>query len=119
VAGGLVVTLPMAVAQARRTQTDVMTACRRVLTCGFSYRLLTRPFRTGDSLLSALAFGLAAATRQTAALFGGAALLPAIGLLAWRDRRRAGGWIAAMALAVGAIAAGARPELDSVRRPQW
>ena len=104
-AGGLVATLPMAVAQASGTQTDLIAACWAVLACGFGYRLVAGPFRGGggDAVLSALAFGLAVATKQTAALLGGAALLPAIGVLAWRDRRRGAAWVVALVLAVGAI----------------
>jgi hypothetical protein len=103
-AAALVATLPQAVAQASGTQTDVIAACWAVLTCAFGYRLLAADGRAGDAVLAALALGLAAATKQTAALFGGMALLPAIGLLAWRGKwRRAAAWGAGIGLAVAAM----------------
>jgi 4-amino-4-deoxy-L-arabinose transferase-like glycosyltransferase len=84
----LAVTLPMAVVQASGTQTDVIAACWAVAACGFGYRLVTGTSTPGDAVLSAAAVGLAAATKQTAFLCAGAALLPAIALLAWRGPRR-------------------------------
>jgi hypothetical protein len=84
----LAATLPMAVVQASGTQTDVIAACWAVAACAFGYRLVTGAGAPGDAVLSAAALGLAAATKQTAALFGGAALLPVVVLLAWRGQRR-------------------------------
>ena len=105
IAAGLVATLPMAVAQASGTQTDLVAACWAVLTCAFGYRLLGEAPRRSDSLLSALALGLAMATKQTALLFGGAALLPVAGLLWWRRGRRLEiTWLGAIAVACGVIA---------------
>jgi hypothetical protein len=104
-AAALVATLPMAIAQASGTQTDVLAACWAVLACGFGYRLLADAPRRGDALLSALALGLAAATKQTALLFGAVALLPAVALLLRRGSRRL--WVsclAAVLLAIGVIA---------------
>ena len=104
-AAGLVATLPMAVAQSGGTQTDLVAACWAVVTCGFGYRLLADSPRRSDALLSALALGLAMATKQTALLFGGAALLPAVGLVWWRRSRRLWGtWMVAVVLACGLIA---------------
>ena len=104
-AAALVATLPMAVAQASGTQTDVVAACWAVLTCAFGYRLLSTSRRRGDVLLGALAFGLAAATKQTALLFATVTLLPALALLVWRgERRLCGAMIAAMLVAVVLIA---------------
>jgi hypothetical protein len=104
-AASLVATLPMAVAQASGTQTDVAAACWAVLTCAFGYRLLGSPTRATDLILCALAMGLAAATKQTALLFGGVALLPAIALIVRRGQGRvAGSLVAAMVLAVALLA---------------
>jgi len=105
IAAGLVATLPMAVAQASGTQTDLVAACWAVATCAFGYRLLGDSPRAGNALLSALALGLATATKQTAILFGGAALLPAVGVLVWRrGRRLAVAWMAASVLAAAVLA---------------
>lgn len=105
IAAGLVATLPMAVAQASGTQTDLVAACWAVLTCAFGYRLLEDSPRRGDALLSAVALGLAMATKQTALLFGGAAVLPVLAP-SWRKGRgplliR---WMAAIALSCGVLA---------------
>ena len=112
-AAALVATLPQAVAQASGTQTDVIAACWAVLTCAFGYRLLSAEGRARDAALAALALGLAAATKQTAALFGGMALLPAMGLLAWGGKwRHTAAWAAGIGLAVAALAG---PQLERNR----
>jgi hypothetical protein len=104
IAAILVATLPMAVAQSSGTQTDVIAACWAVLACGFGYRLLSSgtPF---DALLSALAFGLAVATKQTALLVAGVALVPVIASLAWRRSwQRVAGFGAALVVATAMLA---------------
>lgn len=105
-AAALVATLPMAVAQASGTQTDVAAACWAVLACAFGYRLLSTPHRSTDLILCALSFGLAVGTKQTAALFGGVALLPAIVLLASTGRGRAAGSLVVALLAAVLLIAG-------------
>ncbi len=87
-AAALVATLPMAVAQASGTQTDVIAACWTVLAAGYGYRLVAGAPRTRDAVLAAIALGLAMATKQTAILFAGLALLPAAVLVARRVRPR-------------------------------
>jgi hypothetical protein len=105
IAAALVATLPMAVAQASGSQTDVAAACWAVAACAFGYRLLGTRQRSTDVLLCALSVGLAAGTKQTAVLFAGVALLPVIAMLASSGRHRAAGsLVGAMALAVGCIA---------------
>jgi len=105
IAAALVATLPMAVAQASGTQTDVAAACWTVSACAFGYRLLAPEQRSTDLILCALSFGLAAGTKQTSVLFAGVALLPVIAMLASRGRiRAAGSLVAAMAVGVALIA---------------
>lgn len=105
IAAALVATLPMAVAQASGTQTDVAAACWAVSACAFGYRLLSPEQRSTDLILCALSFGLAAGTKQTSALFAGVALLPVFAMLASSRRgRAAGSLVAAMAVAVAVIA---------------
>jgi hypothetical protein len=103
-AASLVATLPMAVAQASGTQTDLVAASWAVATCAFGYRALSGPGRPSNVALSALSLGLALATKQTAVLFAGVALLPALFLI-WRaTRATTGAWLVAMLLAVALIA---------------
>ena len=104
IGASLVSTLPMAVAQASGTQTDLVAACWAVTTCAYGYRLLSDPTRWGPLVFSALSLGLAAATKQTALLFAGLALLPALVLTLRTSPRRAAGWVVAIALAVAVIA---------------
>lgn len=85
IAAGLVATLPMAVSQASGTQTDVIAGCWAVVACAFGYRVLERE-DPWDLIAAATALGLAAASKQTAALFAGLGLLPVVGELL---RRRA------------------------------
>jgi hypothetical protein len=104
-AAGAVATLPMAVAQASGTQTDVVAACWAVLACAFGYRLLASSRRRSDVVLCALALGLAAGTKQTALLFASVALLPAIGLAAYRRQHRVwGSLVVGIPLAIAIIA---------------
>ncbi len=104
-AAALVATLPMAVAQASGTQTDVIAACWAVLACAYGYRLTTDDPRTRDAVLAAIALGLAMATKQTAILFAGLALLPAAVLVVRRVRPRLWlSWVAAVVLAVLVLA---------------
>jgi hypothetical protein len=104
VSAALVATLPMAVAQASGTQTDLIAAAWAVIACVFAYRLVNTSMPWGNVLLSAVALGLAAATKQTAVLFGAFALFPAL-MLAWRsDRRLVAGWVAGAFLAVAVVA---------------
>jgi hypothetical protein len=104
-AAGLVATLPMAVAQASGTQTDVIAACWAVLACAYGYRLTAAAPRTRDAVLAAVALGLALATKQTAMLFAGVALLPVAAIVIRRHRPRvwlpwaAAGVLAALVLA--------------------
>jgi hypothetical protein len=76
-AAGLVATLPMAVSQASGTQTDLIAGCWAVVACAFGHRLLEREDRW-DLAGTALALGLAAASKQTAVLFAGLGLLPVV-----------------------------------------
>jgi hypothetical protein len=103
-AATLVSTLPMAVAQGSGTQTDLVAACWAVTTCAYGYRLLSDPMRWGPLVLSALSLGLAAATKQTAMLFAGLALLPALLLTFRNSPRRAARWVVAIGLAIVVIA---------------
>jgi 4-amino-4-deoxy-L-arabinose transferase-like glycosyltransferase len=104
-AAALVATLPMAVAQASGTQTDVIAACWTVLAVGYGYRLTAGAPRTRDAVLAAIALGLAMATKQTAILFAGLALLPAAVLVVRRVRpRRWLSWGAAVVFAVIVLA---------------
>jgi hypothetical protein len=123
-AASLVATLPMAVAQASGTQTDLVAACWAVAACAFGYRLLGDSLRASDGLLSAIALGLAGATKQTALLFGAIALLPAIALVIWRGSRRLSvSWLAAGILAIGVFAgpqlARNRAVFGDVRGDPW
>jgi hypothetical protein len=113
-AATLVATLPMAIAQASGTQTDVVAACWAVIGCGYGYRLLQPDSRRGDLWLAAGGVGLAAATKQTAALFVGFALLPALLLLTARGRRRRAGSFLLAGLLSFAVLAG--PHLLRTRR---
>jgi hypothetical protein len=95
----------MAVVQATGTQTDVIAASWAVVAGAFGYRLVTGTGAPGDAVLSAAALGLAAATKQTALLFAGTALLPAVALLVWRGRRRVAlQWTGLIALAAATLA---------------
>ena len=105
-AAGLVATLPMAVAQASGTQTDVVAACWAVLAAAFGYRLLTAVPRRPDTVLAALALALAAESKQTSLLFGAVALLPVLGLLLARRRFRTAVELAGVALAAVLVIAG-------------
>lgn len=104
-AAALVATLPMAVAQASGTQTDVIAACWAVLACAYGYRLTADDPRTRDAVLTAIGLGLALATKQTAILFAGLVLLPAAVVVLRRNRPKlwhswaAAGGIAACVLA--------------------
>jgi dolichyl-phosphate-mannose-protein mannosyltransferase len=105
-AAAMVATLPMAVSQASGTQTDVIAACWTVLAAGYGYRLITGEPRTRDAILAAIALGLAMATKQTAILFAGLALLPVAVLIVRRvSSRRWLSWVAAAVLA-GLVIAG-------------
>ena len=105
-AAAMVATLPMAVSQASGTQTDVIAACWTVLAAGYGYRLTTGEPRTRDAVFAAIALGLAMATKQTAILFGGLALLPVAVLVVRRvPPRRWLSWVAATVLA-GLVLAG-------------
>ena len=113
IAATLVASLPMAVAQASGTQVDDVAACWAVVTAAYGFRLLGAERRPGDALLSAMAFGLAAASKQTAVLFGGAALIPVLLLLAGRKQLRlAAGWTLAAGVAVALLAG---PQLARTR----
>jgi hypothetical protein len=99
----VVATLPMAVAQSSGTQTDLTAASWCVLACAFGYRFLSSGQRL-DVALATLAFGLAAATKQTGLLFAGAALLPLIVLLAGRSWRSAVTFCTGLLVATALIA---------------
>src|SRR5688572_6028143 len=100
----LVATLPMAVAQASGTQTDVVAACWAVLACAYGYRLTSRDWRPRDAVLAAAALGLAMATKQTAILFAGLALLPAAMAILRRQPRLGLLWAGASGVAVLVLA---------------
>jgi hypothetical protein len=104
-AAALVATLPMAVAQASGTQTDIIAACWTVLACAYGYRLTGDAPRTRDAVLAAIALGLAMATKQTAILFAGLALLPVAVLVVRRvPARRWRSWTAVVLLTVLVLA---------------
>jgi hypothetical protein len=104
-AATLVAILPMAVSQASGTQTDVIAACWAVLACAYGYRLAGADPRPRDAGLAAAALGLAMATKQTAILFAGLALLPAAGVILRRHGpKRWLAWAGASALAVLVLA---------------
>jgi len=110
----LVATLPMAVAQASGTQTDVIGSCWAVLAAGYGYRLTSQQPRDVDAIRAAIALGLALATKQTAILFAALALLPVAFLVVRRIRpRRWLPWLAACLLA-GVVLAG--PQLIRNRK---
>ena len=101
----LVATLPMAVAQASGTQTDVIASCWAVLACAYGYRLASADPRSRDAVLAAAALGLATATKQTTILFAGLALLPAAVVIVRGHRPRIWlPWAGASVLAVLVIA---------------
>lgn len=105
-AASLVAALPMAVAQASGTQTDVTAACWAVLACAFGYRILDQPLRRSELILCGLALGLAAATKQTAVLFGGVALIPLFAALIRRRKIRVAATLATVILVALAVTAG-------------
>lgn len=106
IGAALVATLPMAVSQASGTQTDVAAAGWTVVAVAYGYRLLSPPARARDGFFSAAGLGLAAATKQTALLFAGMALVPVL-ILAGRRAgwRRWAQWVIACA-ALFALTAG-------------
>lgn len=108
-AAALVATLPMAVAQANGTQTDVIAACWTVLAAGYGYRLVAGPPRTSNAVLAAIGLGLAMATKQTAILFAGLALLPAVVLVVARARARL--WLSWVGVVVLSVLVLAGPQL--------
>ena len=109
VAAVLVATLPMAIAQASGTQTDVAAACWAVIACAWGYAMLRSEAPRRDMLFCALSLGLAAATKQTGLLFAAFGLVPAVAAL-FLGRRS--GRAATLVLASGvAVALLAGPQL--------
>ncbi|MGH7582289.1 MAG: hypothetical protein ACREL5_03575 [Gemmatimonadales bacterium] len=106
VAALLVATLPMAIAQASGTQTDVVAACWAVIACAYGYRLLAHGAGGRDLVLCVVAIGLAAATKQTALLFALAGLIPLGVLLIMRRRIRDVAILGVAAAAAIAVLAG-------------
>src|SRR5687768_16962022 len=100
----LVATLPMAVAQASGTQTDVVAACWTVLACAYGYRLTSSDSRPRDAGFAAAALGLAMATKQTAILFAALALLPAAIVILRRRPRLGLRWAGASIVSVLVLA---------------
>jgi 4-amino-4-deoxy-L-arabinose transferase-like glycosyltransferase len=99
----------MAIAQASGSQTDDVAACWAVIAAAYGWQLLAPAPQRGNLVLSAIALGLAAATKQTALLFGAAALLP---VLLGLTRQRSWRWL------TGSVVAGAAAAL-LLAGPQW
>jgi len=108
-AAALVATLPMAVSQASGTQTDVIAACWAVLACAYGYRLTVDEPRTRDAVLAAIGLGLSMATKQTAIMFAGLALLPVAALVVRRVRPRL--WLSWVTILVLFVLVLAGPQL--------